>query len=49
MHSNNTGFPQWRVRWLRMDDDGDDGEMDVSFLCGEMDVDLLIVLTVDYV
>ena len=49
IHSNNTEFPQWCGRWLRIDNDGDDGEMDVSFLSGEMDVDLLMVLTVDYV
>ena len=48
IHSNTTGFPRWCGRFLRMDDDGDGGEMDVGFLFCEMDVDLLLILTVDY-
>ena len=48
MHSNTTEFPQWCGRWLEMDDNGDGGEMDVGFLCYEMDVDLLLILTVDF-
>ena len=31
-----------------MDDDGDIGEMDVGFLCCEVDVDFMLILTVDY-
>ena len=30
-----------------MDDYSDGGEMDVGFLCCEMDVDLLLILTVN--
>ena len=31
-----------------MDNGGDGGEMDVDFLCCEMDVKFLLILTVDY-